>query len=63
MQQELVSLHNAQCKEKQDVQNILAMERKNKLLAEEECKNKLKVYLIQSLITKLIEFNINRKLM
>lgn len=45
LQQELVSLHNAQYKAKQDVQNIIGMEKKNRLLAEEECKNKMKVYL------------------
>lgn len=43
LQQELVSVHNAHYKEKQNMQNNLAIERKHRLLAEEECRNKIKV--------------------
>lgn len=43
LQQEIVTIHNLHHKEKQNLQNALALERKHRLLSEEECRSKIKV--------------------
>lgn len=43
LQQEIVTIHNAHYKEKQNLHNALALEKKHRLLSEEECRYKIRV--------------------